>query len=106
MSVLAEAARVVDGPRQAEYGHPRDNHGCTAAMMQAYLKRRYGSARFDARDVCVFNALQKVSRLAHTPDHTDSLVDICGYARNYEMLGEPPEPDPDLAACYLTAAGA
>ena len=88
-TILEEAVRVVDGPRQQDYGHPHVNHGCTAALMLAYLTRRYGTASFDARDVCVFNMLQKISRLANTPDHRDSLVDLAGYARNYEMLGVP-----------------
>ena len=95
MSVLAEAAEVVDGPRQSDYGHPHENHGCTAALMAAYLCRKYGrDQRFDALDVCVFNVLQKVSQLANTPDHHDSLVDICGYVRNYEMVLERFAADP------------
>ncbi len=92
-TVLEEARRVVDGARGQDYGHPRDNHGCTAALIEAYLWRRYGpGARFDAADVCMANVLQKVSRLANTPGHRDSLVDIAGYARNYEMLTDPPDP--------------
>lgn len=87
MSVLEEATAVVEGPRGQDYGAPRVNHGCTAELMRAYLIRRYGpGAAFDHRDVCIFNMLQKISRLAHTPGHHDSLVDIAGYARNYEML--------------------
>ncbi|MFA6044177.1 MAG: DUF4406 domain-containing protein [Phycisphaerales bacterium] len=88
-TVLQEAQRVVDGDRGEAYGHPSVNHGCTAALVEAYLSRRYGSARFDALDVCMVNVLQKVSRLANTPGHRDSLVDIAGYARNAEMLTDP-----------------
>lgn len=55
-------------------------------MMQAYLQRKYGAARFDALDVCAFNVLQKLSRLANTPDHHDSQVDIAGYIANWEMI--------------------
>ena len=92
MRVLEEATKVVLGARRDDYGHPIDNHGCTAALVEAYLKRRYGSASFDAQDVCVFNVLQKVSRLANTPHHRDSLVDIAGYAQNIEMLDDDPCP--------------
>lgn len=88
MSVLKEADAAVNGPRARDYGHPSDNHGCTASMMQAYLARRYGSAHFDELDVCAFNMLQKVSRLANTPTHHDSLVDIAGYAENWAMVLE------------------
>ena len=87
MSVLDEAARAVHGDRGRDYGHPSVNHAATAAMMKAYLQRRYGpTARFDALDTCAHNIVQKLSRLAHTHDHRDSLVDIAGYAANWEMI--------------------
>jgi hypothetical protein len=92
LTILDEAARVTSTDRNDAYGHPRINHGCTAEMISAYLSRKYGTRiPFDADDVCVANILQKVSRLAHTPRHRDSLVDIAGYARNVEMMGESPE---------------
>ena len=81
---LEKAAAIVNGDRQRDYGHPKDNHGCTAAMFAAYLHRRGGVV--DAEAVCVFNLLQKVSRLANTPGHPDSLTDIIGYALNIAML--------------------
>lgn len=88
MSILERAQGLIHGDRNDDYGHPSVNHGCTAELMESYLRRKYGAARFDATDVCVFNILQKVSRLAHTPDHIDSLVDIAGYAGNIEMILE------------------
>jgi len=93
VSILDTAAEVVHGDRARDYGHPSANHACTAEMVEAYLRRRYGSASFDAQDVCMFNILQKVSRLAHTPGHLDSLADVAGYAANVEML-VPPGPAP------------
>lgn len=94
MSVLHEADKAVNGARHKDYGHPRVNHGCTAALMRAFLERRYGgSVAFDALDVCAFNILQKVSRLANTPNHHDSLVDICGYAENWERILTDPPPE-------------
>lgn len=89
MSILDEAQAAVNGPRQKDYGHPSVNHGCTAALVQAYLQRKYGpAARFDALDVCAFNICQKLSRLANTPDHHDSLVDIAGYSENWQSIAE------------------
>lgn len=85
-TVLEEAARLVDGDRQQAYGHPADNHACTAAMWNAYLARR-GHPDLDGFDVCMLNILQKCSRLAHTR-HRDGLVDIAGFARNAEMVDE------------------
>lgn len=89
MTILDEAARVTSTERNEHYGAPAENHGCTAELISGYLTRKYGHRiTLDADDVCVMNILQKVSRLAHTPRHRDSLVDIAGYARNVEMLGE------------------
>lgn len=93
-SVLVEAARLVDGDRQAAYGHPADNHRCTAELWTAYLSRRAEASSpdspvvgVDAFDVCMLNILQKVSRLAHTRQR-DGLVDLAGFARNAEMVDE------------------
>lgn len=101
MSVLDEAAKAVHCDRGRDYGHPSVNHSCTAAMMEAYLTRRYGAARFDALDVCAFNILQKISRLANTPTHHDSLVDTCGYAANWEMILEKWASEPSVEADYV-----
>ena len=84
MSVRDDAVRVTGDARPSAYGPAPLNHGCTGALVQMYLQRRYGPAsRFDALDVCAFNILQKISRLANTPTHHDSLVDIAGYAFNW-----------------------
>lgn len=89
-SILDEAARIVNGDRQQSYGHPRDNHGCTAELWTAYF-RRCGLLRDDAtitaRQVCIANALQKCSRDANSQER-DNLVDIAGFAANAEMVGE------------------
>jgi hypothetical protein len=86
-TILDEAARVTSTDRNDAYGAPDINHGCTAELISAYLSRKYGRrVPFDADDVCVANLCQKISRLAHTPRHRDSLVDIAGYARNIEMM--------------------
>lgn len=80
---LERAQEIVFGDRQEKYGHPTPNHTCTGEMFTLYLERRYGEDdddnSLDAQDVCIFNILQKISRLAHTPGHLDSLIDICGY---------------------------
>lgn len=90
-TILQEATRIVDGPRRADYGHPRDNHLCTARMWSAYLERRFrlepGALALNQRDVCQLNVLQKVSRDANAPKR-DNLVDQCGWSRNAEMVEE------------------
>lgn len=88
-TVLEEAARIVDGDRNAAYGDPAGNHGTTAAMWTAYLQRRgLLTGELDARDVCLLNVLQKTSRDAHWRQR-DNLTDICGYARNAELSAPP-----------------
>lgn len=90
LSVLEEAASLVSGARNSDYGPPLDNHTTTAALVTAYLHRKYGHVpvtliALDAEDVCVFNILQKVSREAHKPGR-DNAVDIAGYAANLQLV--------------------
>ena len=79
-TVLQEATRVVSGARGDDYGHPLDNHGRTAAFWSTYLGQT-----ITPEQVCMMNALQKVSRSMNRITR-DSLVDIAGYARNIEMI--------------------
>lgn len=83
-TILAEAERIVAGPRRDTYGSPLENHTRTAAMWSAYL-----GVTITPRQVCELNILQKVSRDAHSPKR-DNLVDIAGWARNAELC----EPKP------------
>lgn len=107
MTVLDEAQQAVHGPRQRDYGHPRLNHGCTAALWWAYLQRRMltpGFRGLDARDVCQMNILQKVSRDANLRKR-DNLVDEVGYAYNAELCEEIPCPAPSVEAPLSTNGG-
>lgn len=85
--ILDAAKEAVHGDRNRDYGHPIVNHTCTAKMFGAFYARRHGVAvTFDAIDVCAFNICQKLSRLANSPDHVDSLIDIAGYAENWASV--------------------
>ena len=84
--VLKEAAAAVNGERQHSYGHPADNHGCTAALWSAWISRRTGLAvTLTAEDVCWLNVLQKASREANRAKF-DNLTDTVGYVLNIEMI--------------------
>jgi len=88
VNVLEEAAHLVGGDRGEAYGPPSENHGCTADLVTAYLRRRgllAPGAALDARDVCWINVLQKISRDAHDR-RRDNLVDTAGYVLNIELL--------------------
>lgn len=81
-SILAEAEAIVHGSRQADYGTPLANHSRTAALWSAYL-----GIPVTARQVCMLNILQKVSRDVHHSKR-DNLVDIAGYAENANLCEE------------------
>lgn len=72
---------AVYGPRQAAYGHPRDNFQRTADLWNGYLTAAKGDAPIlNATDVAQMMVLLKMARLMQTPAHRDSWVDIAGYA--------------------------
>lgn len=77
IDLLDRAREIVSGPRRADYGTPIENHSRTAALWSAYLGRR-----ITPEQVCDLNVLQKLSRLAQTPGHQDSVVDVVGYMLN------------------------
>jgi len=97
-TLLDIAKDLVYGPRAQIYGHPADNFRTTANMWTAYLHQRmlreglYVDFEFTPEDVAMFMALVKIARLANTPGHYDSLIDLAGYAataaRCLEASGE------------------
>lgn len=80
--ILDEAKSIVYGDRQKSYGTPLDNHTRTAEMWSAFL-----GVPITARDVCMLNVLQKVSRDRHAPKR-DNCVDGAGYFENAEMCAK------------------
>lgn len=89
-SILLEAEEVVNGPRRAAYGHPSVNFGRITALWNAWLDVRVAGP-LRAEDHAAMMILLKLARLAETPDHRDSLVDIAGYAATWELLAQAPE---------------
>ncbi|QOP65919.1 hypothetical protein SEA_STLSCUM_56 [Mycobacterium phage STLscum] len=92
-SILEEAQRLIHGPRNKNYGHPRENFDDIAELFSAYLERPITDL-----DVANLMILVKVARVKGTGYHRDSYTDIAGYAgcaaRIYE---EPVEEDGQLA---------
>jgi len=76
-----KALQTVTGDRGKFYGHPVDDF-----IRAQQIK--------DAVSICenvpVRHALEmigvKMARLAQTPDHMDSVIDIAGYARTIAMI--------------------
>ena len=61
----------------------RDSFETIAAHWTAHLRGRYGelaTIKLDSADVAAMSAMIKLARLAETPDHEDSWVDLAGYA--------------------------
>jgi hypothetical protein len=89
-ALLKEALDIVTGARRKAYGNPEDNFACIANLWQDYLDSRMKRWKGDTRpgfgvaltnaDVAVMMVLMKCARLAETPDHHDSTLDIAGYA--------------------------
>ena len=91
--ILDEAMAITHKDRNAVYGSAEDNFQQIANLWDAYLRARQSNACFikgrpysiTPADVAVMCMLIKVARLAKSPSHHDSAVDIAGYAA---CLGE------------------
>ena len=81
-TLLAEADRIVNGPRQRDYGHPLDDFSKTAQMWAPI----FADGKVTAEKVALAMIGVKMSRLLNTPTHHDSQVDIAGYIQTYEMV--------------------
>ena len=89
-SIGEEAIRIVKGARRSAYGKPEDNFERIARLWNVHLANTgreivYNDGRgphglLTAIDVATFCRYIKEARLAETPDHRDSYVDIMGYA--------------------------
>jgi hypothetical protein len=82
-SVLMEAADLVDGDRNNQYGDPIGDFRCTADMWAAYLRRKTDiPAEFtlDPHDVAAMMSLLKISRIGWDHGKRDSWADLAGYA--------------------------
>lgn len=82
-TILEEAQRLVGGDRGDDYGHPRDDFAKTAGAWNALFGWDCTPAK-----VALAMIVVKLSRLQETPHKRDSIVDIAGYARTYEMVLE------------------
>lgn len=83
--LLTEAASVIDGDRNVQYGNPIDDFSLTAQMWEAYLRRLMETRNLDVpmldpHDVAVMMMMVKLSRLAQSPEKKDHWTDIAGYA--------------------------
>lgn len=96
--VLLEAAELVDGDRNAQYGDPTDDFRRTATYWSTHLggvlRRKATECRvhvdadvldivdrlLDPHDVAILMQMLKMSRLAWSPDKRDHWTDAAGYS--------------------------
>lgn len=74
VGILADAHKVITGPRQEDYGTPSESFNRIATFWSAYL-----GITVTPHDVINLMILLKVSR-ARNGFHRDSYLDIIGYA--------------------------
>lgn len=77
--ILAESEQLINGDRAKDYGDPNENFGRIANLWNAQFAHKLNQP-FTAQDVAYALIHLKMSRLANTPGHRDSLIDVCGYA--------------------------
>jgi hypothetical protein len=85
-SILDEAARLVGGDRQSDYGHPFHDFSRTALIWTGlFLDKLKPGEQFTARDVPLAMNGIKMSREANKPKR-DNRVDGAGYWQTLDMV--------------------
>lgn len=85
--MLHQAQELIQGQRQQDYGDKLQNFSQIAMLWQATLGTKLApTARITPEDVALCMMQVKIARLAKSPDHKDSTMDIAGYAGCYDML--------------------
>lgn len=87
-SFLEEAAELVKGQRQKDYGDKKKNFSDIAALWSVILGKT-----IDPLQVAQCMVAMKLARLIKTPSHRDSWVDIAGYVACAEELLQPSDDD-------------
>jgi hypothetical protein len=83
--LLGDALKIVTGARRQSYGNPEDNFKNIADLSRAFDQAARGCDNLGRLEesgalVAIRNILQKLARIAETPAHKDSWLDIAGYA--------------------------
>lgn len=87
MTILDEAAKLVDGDREATYGHPMDDFSkVTAAARVLGIDPTRTNQAHPALHHALYMVLVKIQRLVQSPSHRDSIVDGAGYFYTYEKI--------------------
>lgn len=86
-TMLHQAAETIAGARQKDYGDKLQNFSQIAMLWQGTLAAKLPPGVFiTAEDVALCMMQVKIARLAKSPDHKDSILDVAGYAGCYAIL--------------------
>lgn len=86
-TLLADAATTIAGAREQEYGGKLQNFTQIAMLFQGTLATKLlPGSRVTPEDVALLMMQVKIARLAKSPDHKDSILDVAGYAGCYDEL--------------------
>lgn len=85
--MLHQAHELIEGARQSDYGDKLTNFSQIAMLWQATLAHKLPAGiSITPEDVAVCMMQVKIARLAKSPDHKDSIMDVAGYAGCYSIL--------------------
>lgn len=86
---LQQAENLINGQRQADYGDKLVNFSQIAMLWQGTLAMKLAPGQsITPEDVALCMIQVKVARLAKSPDHRDSQLDIAGYIACMNRLQE------------------
>jgi hypothetical protein len=75
-----DEAKAAISARPLDYGAPEDNFRRIASLWNAYFDSRGYNVNIETWEVAALMSLLKIARLANSPSHADSWVDLAGYA--------------------------
>jgi hypothetical protein len=84
--ITAEAQRITTRDRRDVYGHPFEDFTRIGIMWEGIL-----GIKVTPEQVGFCMIALKIGRLCQTPNHRDSLVDICGYSNCVDLIRQEKE---------------
>ena len=87
MSILSEADAIAGEDRSRDYGHPLVNHQRIADIWSVQLGPILKRPILPGEAALMMIGL-KLARLVNSPGHRDSVVDVAGYAKCWDMINE------------------
>lgn len=105
VNILNEAATLVTGQRQEDYGTPEENFQRMADYANIHFKKNLEqNIPFSAQQTAEYMILLKMSRVINSPTR-DSYVDIAGYAGIAGELSQPPTIDASFISGATISTG-